>query len=213
MNRDSSGDEEATLRIGQAIRAAIDLVRRTTAPGNALREAAEHLERAGAILEPFAFQGPFAQGWLRPSDGSGGLDPSDAPAKIFPYSPVIGPKNPIAPPVEFEVKNGDVHGRVSYGAAYTGPPGFVHGGVIAATFDELLGMVNVIQGNGAMTGTLTVRYNAPTPIGTEVRMVGRTERREGRKVYARGEFRCGETLTAEAEGIFIVVDRDQLQPS
>ena len=53
---------------------------------------------------------------------------------------------------------------------YEGPPGCVHGGVIALVFDELLGAANIAAGSPGMTGTLTIRYREPTPIRTEIRL-------------------------------------------
>jgi acyl-coenzyme A thioesterase PaaI-like protein len=130
---------------------------------------------------------------------------------VFPYSPVLGPRNPIAPPVVCEVEGGAVRAVTSFGPCYAGAPGapagLVHGGVIALVMDELLGYANVVNQTGAMTGTLTIRYRSPTPLGRAVRMEARTERVEGRKVFARGAFWHGERLTAEAEGVFIRVER------
>ena len=39
-----------------------------------------------------------------------------------------------------------------YHAAYEGPPGYVHGGWVALTFDEILGMTNIASGHPGMTG-------------------------------------------------------------
>jgi acyl-CoA thioesterase FadM len=58
-----------------------------------------------------------------------------------------------------------------------------------------------------MTGTLTVRYRKPTPLHTELRLAARVDRVEGRKIFASGGIHAGDLLTAEAEGIFISVDR------
>ena len=116
---------------------------------------------------------------------------------------MIGPRNPLAPPAEFEIRDGRVHGRVRFGAAYVGPPASVHGGVIAALFDELLGCANLANEVGGMTGTLRVKYLSPTPIGEELRLEGWVEQIEGRKVFTRGTIHHGDALTAEAEGVFI----------
>src|SRR5580692_8911627 len=55
-------------------------------------------------------------------------------------NPVIGTRNPIAPPL---VLNYDESGKVwtdfHLGAAYEGPPGNVHGGVCAMVLDHVLG--------------------------------------------------------------------------
>ena len=136
--------------------------------------------------------------------------PEVHPQDVFSTSPVIGFANPVAPPVEVWAVEGhegwrEVRGRVTYGYAYEGPPTCVHGGVIAELFDELLGMSNILVGEGAMTGTLTVRYRRPTPLLAPLQLVARHTGKEGRKVYAWGGIYCNGELTAEAEGIFIDV--------
>ena len=134
------------------------------------------------------------------------------PEEFFPYSPVIGPKNPISPPVRiWKVPVGDdgvveIHGEVTMPAAYNGPPGSVHGGVIAEVFDELLGVTAVSNDAAGFTGTLTVIYRSPTPLGERLTMRAWLDRREGRKAWAKGVLLHGDTLCAESEGIFIGFD-------
>jgi acyl-coenzyme A thioesterase PaaI-like protein len=128
---------------------------------------------------------------------------------FFPTSPVIGLANPIAPPVIIEKVDGGLDGRVFFDWQYEGPPGCVHGGVIALVFDELLGAANIAASSPGMTGTLTVRYRKPTPIRTELRAIARFEGREGRKIRTTGALYDGDELTAEAEGIFIELSPDR----
>jgi acyl-CoA thioesterase FadM len=82
--------------------------------------------------------------------------------------------------------------------------------VLAAAFDELLGMTQSLSGQPGMTGTLTVRYRRPTPLHHDLRFEGTLERVEGRKIFTRGRCFAGETLTAEAEGLFVRVDFQKL---
>lgn len=130
------------------------------------------------------------------------------PEEIFPYSPVVGSLNPLSPPVRLwravGETGGELHGEAVLGAAYNGPPGSVHGGVIAEVFDEMLGCLCVTKGIGGFTGTLTVVYRSTTPIDTPIRLRAWHDRTEGRKVFAKGTIHHGDTLCAEAEGIFIL---------
>jgi acyl-coenzyme A thioesterase PaaI-like protein len=109
-----------------------------------------------------------------------------------------------------EIDGDRIIGRANFGAQYEGPPGHVHGGIIAAAFDEVLGMAQARTGRPGMTGTLTIRYRRPTPLHTEVVFEARVDRVEGRKIFAAGTLHAGETLCAEAEGIFISVDFSRL---
>jgi acyl-coenzyme A thioesterase PaaI-like protein len=96
--------------------------------------------------------------------------------------------------------------RGQYHAAYEGPPGYVHGGWIALTFDEVLGMTNIAAGHPGMTGRLTIRYLKPTPLHRPVEIRGRTDRVEGRRIVASAEMHVDGVLTAVAEGLFVSID-------
>ena len=135
--------------------------------------------------------------------------------EFFPTSPVIGLGNPLAPPVQVEVIDGangvrEIAGTAWFGYPYEGPPTCVHGGVIAETFDEVLGASLLAAGTPGMTGTLTVRYRKPTPLRADLRIEARCVRQEGRKIFAWVGLFHGETMTAEAEGVFITVPPRQL---
>ena len=54
-----------------------------------------------------------------------------------------------------------------------------------------------------MTGTLTIRYRKPTPLFRELVLRAWVERVEGRRIMSRAEMYDGDTLTAEAEGLFV----------
>lgn len=122
---------------------------------------------------------------------------------IFPSSPASGPANACSPPADFEVVGGEVHGTVVCDSRFEGPPGCVHGGVIALLFDELLGGTNIVNGTPGMTGTLTVVYKSPTPLYKPLSMVARVEREEGRKIFVTGEIVYEGQVTAQASGIFL----------
>jgi acyl-coenzyme A thioesterase PaaI-like protein len=130
---------------------------------------------------------------------------------FFDQSPIIGLANPIAPPVSMHAEEGCVVGSATFGSAYEGPPGCVHGGWIAAAMDELLGFAQSMGGQPGMTGTLTVRYRNPTPLHTELRLQARVDGVERRKTLASGEIYAGEMLCAEAEGIFVSVGAERFQ--
>ena len=189
--------------LADATRRLIEEVRASQAPESVLEEAQGAVEKALGLLAPYRQKGGFAQALL--SDGAAAFENESDPMVFFANSPFIGRGNPLALPVDFSVRNGVVHGRGAFTGPYCGPPNYVHGGVIAAVFDELLGTVNVVNQQGAMTGTLTIRYRQPTPLFQEIRMEGHQAGVDGRKVFAEGTMWHGETLLAEAEGIFIML--------
>ncbi len=127
----------------------------------------------------------------------------------LPRSPLVGVVSPIAPPVEYEYRDGRVFGRGVFHAAYEGPPGYVHGGWIALGFDEILGMANIASGHPGMTGRLTIRYRRPTPLHRPMVFEGWTDQVDGRRVVTRGTLTVDGSVTAEAEGLFVVIDLDR----
>ena len=126
----------------------------------------------------------------------------------LPRSPIVGEASPLSPRLDWEVVTRadgtlGVEARGTFGAAYEGPPSFVHGGWVACTFDEVLGIANIVSGNPGMTARLIVHYRHPTPLFRELRVQAWVERVEGRRVMSRAEMYDGDTLTAEAEGLFV----------
>jgi acyl-coenzyme A thioesterase PaaI-like protein len=130
----------------------------------------------------------------------------DSHGDYLPRSPLVGEVSPLAPPIVWEYTEGRIRGHGVYHAAYEGPPGYVHGGWVALTFDEILGMANIASGNPGMTGTLKIRYLKPTPLHRTVLLEGWTERVEGRRIVAKGHMTVDGERTAEAEGLFITID-------
>lgn len=123
----------------------------------------------------------------------------------FRGDPILGEHNPLAPPVWVTRDDQTIHGRVTLGPAYEGPPGYVHGAIIAGIFDMLLGMANIASGSPGMTGTLTVKYRKPTPLHTELAFEAKTDRVDGRKTHTRGTLRIGDDVYAEAEAVFVQI--------
>lgn len=198
-----AAERAALHRLAAVLRGMTEALMDTAASEAQLVAAAEGAEKLLAVLEGAprhrALWG-FAE-----SSNSG-----DSRA-MFDSSPMIGLGNPVAPPLRLSVVDDHVEGSVVFGTAYEGPPGHVHGGFVAAAFDELLGMAQSLTGNPGMTGSLTVRYRKPTPLHREIRFFGKVDRVEGRKIFTSGTLFDGETLCAEAEGLFISVDFERMR--
>ena len=94
---------------------------------------------------------------------------------------------------------------VCLGDDYQGPPGCVHGGYLAAMFDNLLGVLpyKMTGRRGAFTGRLTVRYRALTPLNTELLLTGNITDARSRRVVAAGQCHADGVLTAEADALFV----------
>lgn len=118
-------------------------------------------------------------------------------------SPLSGAVNPLAPPLEFSADGPLVRAHAVFGSAYEGPPGRVHGGFVAAAFDEVLGVAQSGSGSFGFTGRLTVHLRRATPLHERIDYEGGVERVDGRKSWVTARSYCGGVLVADAEGLFI----------
>lgn len=118
-------------------------------------------------------------------------------------NPLAGWSNPMAPPVNNWIEGDMALGTCQCGWAYEGPPGSVHGGYVAAIFDQFLGMAQVLGGQPGMTGYLHVNYHQRTPLNTELKLEAKLIKVERRKTIMRGEMYAEGVMTASAEGLFV----------
>jgi acyl-coenzyme A thioesterase PaaI-like protein len=84
---------------------------------------------------------------------------------------------------------------------YQGYPDIVHGGVVAAMLDEVVGRVAMIsdQHHFMMSVKLQVKYRLPVPTETPLTVVGRIVKLRGRLGRAVGEVRLPDgSIAAEA---------------
>ncbi len=191
---------DARDRLAAATRSIIAELVSSTASDAELDAAAALIEQAAARLAVR----PHGRSYLGVAEGS----LVDHHHKFVDFSPFTGRLNPLAPPLEFEITDTEVIATVVYGPAYEGPPGCLHGGFIAAGFDEVLGFAQGLSGQPGMTARLEISYRSPTPLHREVRYVGRLDRVEGRKIHASATLHAGDTLCAEATGLFVSMKPD-----
>jgi uncharacterized protein (TIGR00369 family) len=89
---------------------------------------------------------------------------------------------------------------------FEGPPGYLHGGIIATLLDEAMSKAVRAQGSTSMTRKLEIDYLRPVPSGSPIRIEGRVVRHEPRKHWAEGRIlNEGGIVLAEAKGLFIEV--------
>ncbi len=190
--------------VNQDVAGLINHLRCSSAPDEVLADATRHIRQAMELLTPWLQEG---DGWSTVSIAnvmSGIPWREDDITSVMPYSPVSGKRNAIALPIKlWKVADNEVRGEAVFSSTYAGPPNAVHGGIIAAVFDEILAMANVISGNAGFTGTLTIKYHDKTPLNTPVELRGINVRQDGRKQLSRGEMRVNGKVTATAEGLFI----------
>src|ERR1700759_2831202 len=103
----------------------------------------------------------------------------------LPRSPIVGESSPLSPRIDWELSDDALDGKPgveadgTFGAPYEGPPGHVHGGMIALAFDEMLGIANIAADHPGMTARLIVHYRKPTPLFHQLHFRAAVDRIEG----------------------------------
>lgn len=191
------------LEAARTLRAAVhDLADRsiTVEPDPAdLSAAAGLVEEAAALLAGH----PAAPWWEGPAADLDGI------RTYRRRSLLQGELHPFSPTVRWEEGQGPDGQpgrafRVTLPRLYQGPPGAVHGGFLAAMFDELLGSVQSLASEGGgYTAKLEVRYRNLTPLDRELRFVGWVVADKGRRVQVEATCTAGDTRCADAHGLFV----------
>lgn len=198
----SDHDDEASLRadLGAAVRrlthavvghqATLEQLSRTITEVNALCDAHE---RGAPRRRPSE---SFRVNW--------DADIADG-ERVFTHldRPISGEASPWGLDIDARRRGDEVVAEVTLRAAHEGAPERSHGGIVAALFDDVLGMLLQIHHERAYTGELTVRYEAGTPLHRPLRLVGRIAGSEGRKLHLEGELYDGGQRLAVARGVFI----------
>jgi acyl-coenzyme A thioesterase PaaI-like protein len=125
---------------------------------------------------------------------------------------VVGPANPTS--VEVETRRLDEHegvAEVTFGPAFEGALGRVHGGMVAAVFDDLAGFVLGFVGRPGFSARLEVAFRAPVPTEVPIEFRVRLREQHGRKLLVEGEARLDGQVLATAETMMITVDQGHFE--
>jgi acyl-coenzyme A thioesterase PaaI-like protein len=125
-----------------------------------------------------------------------------------PFDVIYGPCNPLAVPLDISLEAPGAVGYATFTTPYEGPPECVHGAVIAGTFDMVCSAANHAAGVAGPTAKLTIRYRRPTLLNTETRFEAWVVKSQSRRTVTAGRVLQDGEVTAEAEGLFIVLPRD-----
>jgi uncharacterized protein (TIGR00369 family) len=118
-----------------------------------------------------------------------------------------GPANPTGLQLEFlHAEDGSVVCLVTVRDCFEGPPGYVHGGIIATLLDETMSKSVRSLGLTAVTRQMEVEYLRPVHSEAPIRLEGRILRSEGRKHFTEASIRDARGhVLASAKGLFIEI--------
>jgi uncharacterized protein (TIGR00369 family) len=102
--------------------------------------------------------------------------------------------------------------RVRVPRRFEGPPGHVHGGIIATLLDEAMSKANRQFGVVAMTRHMEVDYLKPVPLLTPLELTARHVGATGRKHRCEAELRdASGNVLARGKALFIAIDPETIR--
>jgi len=118
-----------------------------------------------------------------------------------------GEANPIGLHLKFLLaEDGTVVCLANVPDTFEGPPGYVHGGMIATLLDEAMSKAVRSHGLVAMTRHMEVDYQKPVPSAAPIRLEGSVVRSDCRKHWTEARILDAEGIVlAEGKGLFIEV--------
>lgn len=137
--------------------------------------------------------------------GSWPEPPADGEAVTFDALSFVGGRlSPLSAGASY-YRDGDAAvANVTFGPSYEGPPTRAHGGALASAFDEVMGAVFRVLGlPSAFTATLTVRYEAPAPLGEPLEFRAWLASVDGRKHTVEAVATGPDGRFASATALFI----------
>jgi hypothetical protein len=138
-----------------------------------------------------------------------GEDATNRQRPYVDHSRDIGRYDPCFPEYEITVDGSQAAGTVTFPIAFEGPPGLVHGGVLATFFDCVIQHHNCDVGVAGKTTSLLVEYRRPTPLITPLTFDIRREANE-RRITSRARIMVGNETSCTATMEAVAGDRRRL---
>jgi acyl-coenzyme A thioesterase PaaI-like protein len=121
-------------------------------------------------------------------------------------------ENPIGLKAFFYEDDGRVIVKYTPGEEHQGYPGFVHGGIITALMDEVIGRVVTSLDMWAVTAKLELKFRQPVPLGEELTIIGEMVRLRSRSFEAKGELRLADgTVAVEGYGVYVRLPDEEIE--
>lgn len=107
-------------------------------------------------------------------------------------------------------------GRVRFGSTAEGAPGLVHGGLLAAFADEVMGFVQHGGNAVRLTAAMTIHYRRPTALDTDLRCRARPAGTTGRRFHVHAVITTADDDTnvlAEVDATYVLLVAESEVPS
>jgi acyl-coenzyme A thioesterase PaaI-like protein len=197
------GDWGARRRLASSMRVLAERCVSTEVSASVLAEAQGLVEQATALLP------------LGPTAAESFSDQSyhEDPAIWIDRGALNGRSNPIAPPMIVTMDGGVARCLLTLEERFVGAPGIVHGGVLAACFDQVCGHCAVANGYPGLTVRLEVRYSKPARVHTELSFEATVTGALGRQATVQSTCSLDGVEVATCRAVFVLLkdsQRDQI---
>ena len=189
-----------TVELAALLRTVAGYALALEAPDPAVEELIGHLRAAEQVLAA-----------RQPSDPGPRLGPGSGDRVYLDHSRDIGAYDPCFPQYTLEVAGDRATGTVHFPLAFEGPPGVVHGGVLATFFDCVIQHHNCDVGVAGKTSSLHVDYLRPTPLLTDLTFEVQRSADE-RRITSRAQLLHDGTAVCRASMEAVAGRRSMLPP-
>ncbi len=138
-----------------------------------------------------------------------GADAPDDGRSYVDHARDIGAFNPCFPEYEIVVDGNHATGTVTFPLVFEGPPGIVHGGVLATFFDCVVQHHNCDVGVAGKTTSLLVEYRRPTPLDVPLQFAIERDT-DARRITSRVQLAHGDDALCTATMSAVAGDRSRL---
>ena len=123
---------------------------------------------------------------------------------IYPDSSFVsGCKNPQSMRMKPIVKNNFVYANYIFEDRFAGGPGLVHGGILSAALDDLMGYATVLHNRMCVTANLEVNFITPVPVEQEYELFAWVKDIDGKKISTESVIRTKDNIHVESRALFI----------
>ncbi len=112
----------------------------------------------------------------------------------------------------FEKASGRILAKVVFGEEAQGPPGYAHGGAIAAVLDESMGAASWLNGFMVMTAKLELNYLKAVPLHEKVFIEAWITEADEKKIHLHSRLidKTGKPYST-GKGLFIKLSKERLK--
>ena len=121
----------------------------------------------------------------------------------YPDTFVSGSQNKNGMKMKAFFNNSKVVTNYTFDKQFQGGPGVVHGGILSAAVDDLMGYAAAIHQRACVTAKLEVNYISPVQIDKEFSIEAWISKIDGKKIYAESIIHDDGFIHTETNAMFI----------